>query len=103
MRNNAKSARGKSSAARPVLDQGIAITGELLVQLFGLRVLPIKIRLLVSNKELAAELGLDWWNDERATSSRGKKRSSQRSTSAPASVVARRAPGGNGSRGSVSK
>jgi hypothetical protein len=46
---------------RPVLDQAIAINGDLRVQLFGLNLLPIKVRLLVSSKEVAAELGLDWW------------------------------------------
>src|SRR5688572_3190013 len=47
-----------------VLDQGIAITGELLVKLMGMKLLPIKVRLLVSSKDLASELGLDWWRDE---------------------------------------
>ena len=59
---------------RPVLDQGIAINGELRVQLFGLNLLPIKVRLLVSSKETAAELGLDWWRkDRRAKTKRSRK------------------------------
>jgi hypothetical protein len=50
---------------RPVLDQAIAINGELRVKLLGLNVLPIQVRLLVSSKEVAAELGLDWWRKHR--------------------------------------
>ncbi len=46
---------------RQLLDQAIAINGELSIQLFGLNLLPIKVRLLISSKDVAAELGLDWW------------------------------------------
>ena len=48
-----------------VLDQGIAIAGELRVRLFGLNLLPIQVKLLISSKDLASQLGLDWWNDEK--------------------------------------
>jgi hypothetical protein len=59
-----------------VLDQAIAINGELRVQLFGLNVLPVQVRLLVSSKEVAAALGLDWWRVNRKPASRrgGTKR-----------------------------
>jgi hypothetical protein len=49
----------------PVLDQGVAIAGELRVKLFGLNLLPIQVRLLISSKDLATEVGLDWWRDEK--------------------------------------
>ena len=55
---------------RPVLDQAIAINGELRVKLLGLNLLPIQVRLLVSSKEVAAELGLDWWRNDRDGSQR---------------------------------
>ena len=55
---------------RPVVDQAIAINGELRVKLLGLNVLPIQVRLLVSSKEVAAELGLDWWRKNRERPSR---------------------------------
>jgi hypothetical protein len=54
----------RDNQQEPVLDQGIAIAGELRVKLFGLNLLPIQVRLLVSSKDLAAQLGLDWWSDE---------------------------------------
>jgi hypothetical protein len=99
MRNNAKSAREKSNPAPRALDHGIAINGELLVQLFGLKVLPVKVRLLVSSKDLAAELGLDWWNDDREASSRRKARSRERAKSGANGGAGRRPLGGNGPRG----
>ena len=59
---------------RPVLDQAIAINGDLRVQLFGLNLLPIKVRLLVSSKDVAAELGLDWWRRQNKQRGKTKKR-----------------------------
>ena len=38
-----------------MLDQAIAINGELRVKLLGLNLLPIQVRLLVSSKEVAAD------------------------------------------------
>ena len=57
---------------RPVLDQAIAINGELRVKLLGLNLLPIQVRLLVSSKEVAAGLGLDCWRKNRDGSQRRK-------------------------------
>jgi len=54
--------RRRSAHARPVLERGVAINGELRVKLFGLNLLPIEVRLLISSKDLAAAVGLDWWN-----------------------------------------
>jgi hypothetical protein len=69
---------GKSSGdnvREPVLDKGIAITGDLVVKLMGMKLLPIKVRLLVSSTKLATDLGLDWWREESANgSSAGRQR-----------------------------
>jgi hypothetical protein len=62
----------QSSDPKAVLDQGIAITGDLTIKLMGLRLLPIRVRLLISSTELASELGLDWWRDE-AGGGKGKR------------------------------
>ena len=59
---------------RAVLDQAIAINGELRVKLLGLNLLPIQVRLLVSSKEVAAELGLDWWRRQKNQRPKGEKR-----------------------------
>jgi hypothetical protein len=61
-------ARAARANDRPILEQAIAINGELRVQLFGMTLLPIKVRLLISSKEVAAQLGLDWWRSPGGTS-----------------------------------
>lgn len=80
-----RSSARKKSGNTPVLDQGIAITGEVLVKLFGMKLLPVKVRLLISSKELAADLGLDWWNQEEERPTlrrrRGARRQSAKGTS----------------------
>ena len=85
----------RAAKAAPVLDQGIVITGDVLVKLMGLKLLPVKVRLLVSSTKLAGDLGLDWWRDEgQDRSPRTKKRSKSRRD---ANAVARDA-GRNGTR-----
>ena len=83
--------RETSRAATPVLDQGIVITGDLLVKLMGLKLLPVKVRLLVSSTKLASDLGLDWWREDGSGKSSGgggkKKRAKKNSAS---SIVSRR-------------
>jgi hypothetical protein len=56
-----------------VLDQAIAINGELRVKLLGLNLLPIQVRLLISSKDVAAQLGLDWWWTHPEPASRGNR------------------------------
>jgi hypothetical protein len=88
----------------PVLDQGIVITGDLVVKLMGLKLLPVKVRLLVSSTKLASDLGLDWWRDERAaesssSSSEGKKKKKRSKKKSESSTVTRRErPERNGAR-----
>lgn len=76
-RTTARRARRRSNSrgtpASTMLDQGIAITGDLRVKLLGLSLLPIQVRLLISSKDLAAMLGLDWWRDaDRKSPSRAR-------------------------------
>jgi hypothetical protein len=59
-RQAGRSRRDTNSA----LDKGVAINGELQVQLFNMKLLPVKVRLLISSKDLATGLGLDWWRDD---------------------------------------
>ena len=95
----AKSVRDKSGDT-PVLDQGIVITGDVVVKLFGLKLLPIKLRLLISSKDLATALGLDWWSETGDPSSRraAPKRSKQKSRPASNVSDSRRPALRNGSR-----
>jgi hypothetical protein len=93
MRNHKPPPRARqSSAGQPVLDQGIAITGDLVIQLLGLRLLPIKVRLLISSSQLATEFGLDWWRDESAgKAKRAETETKSRSNGRPAQAPRRAA------------
>jgi hypothetical protein len=62
-------ARSTRPAQTAALDQGIAITGELRIRLFGRNLLPVQVKLLISSKDVAAQLGLDWWSDEKTRAS----------------------------------
>lgn len=44
-----------------VLDKGIVIAGDVRVELLDIELLTIRIRLLVSSADKAAELGMAWW------------------------------------------
>ena len=47
-----------------VLDKGIVIAGDIRVELLDIELLTIRIRLLVSSADQAAELGLAWWRSD---------------------------------------
>ena len=47
--------------ATEVLGEGISITGEVRVKLFGMNLLPVEVKLMISSTELAEVLGLAWW------------------------------------------
>ena len=47
-----------------VLDKGIVIAGDIRVELLDIELLTIRIRLLVSSADKAAELGMAWWRND---------------------------------------
>ena len=52
-----------------VLDKGIVIAGDIKVELAGVELLNIKIRLLVASVDKAMEMGINWWQNDPALSS----------------------------------
>jgi hypothetical protein len=44
-----------------VLDKGIVIVGDVVVNILDIELLTLKLRLFVSSAETAREMGLDWW------------------------------------------
>jgi hypothetical protein len=44
-----------------VLDKGIVIAGDVVVNVLDLELLTLKLRLFISSAETAREMGLDWW------------------------------------------
>ncbi len=53
-----------------VLDKGIVIAGDIKIILADVELLTIKIRLLVASVDKAREIGIDWWVNDPALSSR---------------------------------
>ena len=46
---------------RELLDHGVVIAGEVQVKLFGMKVLPVKVNLVIATTQRAESLGLKWW------------------------------------------
>ncbi|WP_018924473.1 gas vesicle protein [Salsuginibacillus kocurii] len=47
-----------------VLDKGVVIAGDIRVDVAGVELLTIKIRLMVASVDKAKELGMDWWEND---------------------------------------
>jgi hypothetical protein len=44
-----------------VLDKGIVIAGDVVVNVLDIELLTLKIRLFISSADTAREMGMDWW------------------------------------------
>jgi hypothetical protein len=64
------SARGALRSGQPdsladvlerVLDKGIVIAGDIVVNVLDIELLTLKIRLFVASAQTAQEMGMDWW------------------------------------------
>lgn len=53
-----------------VLDKGIIIAGDIKIKLVDIELLTIQIRLVICSVDKAREMGLDWWINNPAFSSR---------------------------------
>lgn len=47
-----------------VLDKGLVVAGDIVIQLADVELLTIKIRLLVCSVDKAQEIGMDWWRHD---------------------------------------
>jgi len=47
-----------------ILDKGLVVAGDIVVQLADVELLTIKIRLLVCSVDKAQEIGMDWWRHD---------------------------------------
>ncbi|NBM20137.1 gas vesicle protein [Streptomyces sp. GC420] len=57
-----------------VLDKGIVIAGDIRINLLDIELLTIKLRLIVASVDKAKEMGIDWWEDDPALSSKARRR-----------------------------
>ncbi len=56
-----------------VLDKGIVVAGDITVSVLDIELLTIKLRLLIASADKAKEMGIDWWEDDPALSSRARR------------------------------
>jgi hypothetical protein len=65
-----------------VLDKGIVIAGDIVVNVLDIELLTLKLRLFISSAETAREMGLDWWSHDPFFSGRdgGDRRALDRRT-----------------------
>ena len=53
-----------------LLDKGIVIAGDIKIKLVDVELLTIQIRLVVCSVDKAIEMGMDWWTNNPAFSTR---------------------------------
>ncbi|WP_030667778.1 gas vesicle protein [Streptomyces sp. NRRL B-1347] len=56
-----------------VLDKGVVIAGDIRINLLDIELLTVKLRLVVASVERAKEMGIDWWEDDPALSSKAHR------------------------------
>ena len=47
-----------------VLDKGIVIAGDIVVNVLDIELLTLKLRLFISSADTAREMGMDWWTTD---------------------------------------
>jgi hypothetical protein len=47
-----------------ILDKGLVVAGDIVIQLADVELLTIKIRLIVCSVDKAQEIGMDWWKHD---------------------------------------
>lgn len=69
------SPRGDSLAdlLERVLDKGVVIAGDIVVNILDIELLSLKVRLLIASADTAKEMGIDWWTDDPFLSGHAKQ------------------------------
>lgn len=47
-----------------VLDKGVVIAGDIVVNVLDIELLTLKLRLFVASADTAREMGMDWWTHD---------------------------------------
>ena len=59
------------SILEKILDKGIVIVGDVALELVGVELLTIRLRLLIASTERAEELGIAWWKNDPFLTAKG--------------------------------
>lgn len=57
-----------------VLDRGIVIAGDIVINVLDIELLTLKVRLLIASVDTAQQMGIDWWTRDPFLNSRAKTR-----------------------------
>jgi uncharacterized protein YlxW (UPF0749 family) len=57
-----------------VLDRGVVIAGDIVVNVLDIELLTLKVRLLVASVDTAQRMGIDWWTRDPFLNSRARTR-----------------------------
>lgn len=68
------SRRGDSLAdvLERVLDKGVVIAGDVVVNVLDIELLTLKLRLIIASADTAREMGIDWWESDPFLNSRAR-------------------------------
>lgn len=47
-----------------VLDKGVVIAGDVMVNILDIELLTLKVRLLIASVDTARDMGIDWWTSD---------------------------------------
>ena len=61
---NSRSADSLADILERVLDKGIVIAGDVVVNVLDIELLTLKLRLLIASVDTAKQMGIDWWQDD---------------------------------------
>jgi phosphotransacetylase len=53
-----------SDVLERVLDKGLVVAGDIVVQLADVELLTLKVRLLICSADTAERMGIDWWKSD---------------------------------------
>jgi hypothetical protein len=56
-----------------VLDKGVVIAGDIVINVLDIELLTLKLRLLIASADTAKEMGIDWWTNDPFLSGRAKE------------------------------
>jgi hypothetical protein len=56
-----------------VLDKGVVIAGDVVVNLLDIELLTLKLRLLIASADTARSMGIDWWESDPFLSSSARE------------------------------
>src|SRR5581483_1873749 len=56
-----------------VLDKGVVIAGDVVIELLDIELLTLKLRLLIASADTAKSMGIDWWEHDPALSSNARE------------------------------